>query len=275
MPSAARHREKVAGLSPVLEDGDALWDAFYLYFLRYLRVFYRTPQEVDRLVVGPADGAFFKQVCENQTAVLPEDGADYIPWPWMSNYCPGLFDRARGLRPLALFWADWAFVVTAVHHLVGGIAPYVLDPRMVTARLRPGLEIKVCSRCRPPRSPLPFSSPLSTASPRDTATALSLGPPGALALPSQGVSESMLELALALGTGQQKPMLMDDYSHMIDDPALPAERRAEAKAVMRQFMQDLVRCSDDLARRNARRIADGRFDFHRFDPRHMRVSVSV
>lgn len=87
----------------------------------------------------------------------------------------------------------------------------------------------------------------------------------------KGMQETLLELALILGTGHQQPMLMDDYTHLL----LKDEHYNTTKQLMHEFQQDLARWSERLRERNALRKAKGRFEFHRFDPRMMRTSVSV
>ena len=69
-----------------------------------------------------------------------------------------------------------------MHHLIGGIAPYMMDPAMVTAKL-----------------PLNYHSITTKLRPKVTAKLR----PG---IHMKGVNEAILELSLTLGTGESKPL---------------------------------------------------------------------
>ena len=69
----------------------------------------------------------------------------------------------------------------------------------------------------------------------------------------KGAGQALLEVALTIGTGAPKPMLMDDYSALLlQDAHLP-----EAQQAMATFQADLATLSGEIRARNERRRARG------------------
>lgn len=152
---------------------------------------------------------------------------------WREKTCEySMRPHCRLVPPTAMLHTiaqtDWITGVTAVHHLVGGLAPYMLDPRTAGFALKKGKDMK-------------------------------------------GAEQALLDIALTMGTGHAMPMLVDDYTPLL----LQDEHINTTTKIFRTFQEDLGRLSDQVNERNRRRVAAGSFAFRRFDPRRLRVSVSV
>ena len=144
------------------------------------------------------------------------------------RYCRGFKTPGALLLTYEVLYADLFTMVTAVHHTIGGLGTYVASPELVTAQLRPGIEIK-------------------------------------------GLHEAIAQIALTLGTGHLKPMLLDDYTHLL----VKDQHYNQTKQVFVRLQAELAALSTHIAKRNEERVAAGRYPFHRMDPANMRTSVSV
>ena len=89
----------------------------------------------------------------------------------------------------------------------------------------------------------------------------------------KGASQALLDIALTLATGAEKPMMTDDYSELLMGRNWPGVE--EAKQLMRTLRMELLELSDQMRARNVERTAAGQLEFHKFDPRNVRCSVSV